>query len=145
MTDKERINRAFENVDDHYIAAATNPPRRLGRWGRVGLVAACIVLMIGLYFPIRNATFVLLYMGGEVFVDTEQKAPAFSLGAQKPEDISLPWDDTLYLRGEVDTKRYRPGEAIELYVEVGLKNDYPGEGALRLTFKAPDFDIVIEG
>ena len=145
MTDKERINRAFENVDDHYIAAATNPPRRLGRWGRVGLVAACIVLMIGLYFPIRNATFVLPYMGGEVFVDTEQKAPTFSLGAQKPEAPPLPWEDTLYLKGEVDTKRYRPGETIELLFEIGLKNDYPGEGALRLTFKAPDFDIAIEG
>ncbi len=144
MNDKQKINEAFSDVDDQYVTAAMTPPRRAPRWKRIALVAACIALVIGVYFPIRNAAFVLPYMGGATFVDTEQKKPAFSLGAQKP-SISLPWDDTLYLKGEVETRRYKPGETIELLFEIGLKNDYPGEGALRLTLQAPDFDIAIEG
>ncbi|MBE6619879.1 MAG: hypothetical protein E7625_00745 [Ruminococcaceae bacterium] len=145
MKDTQRINEAFSDVDDKYVTAAMTPPRRLGKWARIALVAACIALLIGAYFPIRNATFVLPYMGGATFVNTEQKKPSFSLGAQKPAEISLPWDDALYLKGEVDTKRYKPGEAIELSFEIGLKNDYPGDGALRLTLKAPDFDIAVKG
>ena len=144
MNDKQRINDAFADVDDKYVTAAMTPPRHLGKWARIALVAACIALLIGAYFPIRNAIFTLPYIGGATFVNTEQKKPSFSLGAQKP-SISLPWDDTLYLKGEVETKRYKPGEAIELLFEIGLKNDYPGDGALRLTLKAPDFDIAVEG
>ena len=145
MNDKQRINDAFADVDDKYVTAAMTPPRHLGKWARIALVAACIALLIGAYFPIRNATFTLPYIGGATFVNTEQKKPSFSLGAQTPAEISLPWDDTLYLKGEVETKRYKPGEAIELLFEIGLKNDYPGDGALRLTLKAPDFDIAVEG
>lgn len=146
MNGNEKLNRAFENVADKYIAAAMQQPRRARRvWKRIGIVAACIAIVIGAYFPIRNAVYVLPYTSGATFVDTEQKKPSFSFGAQTPETLHLPWDDTLYLKGKVETKRYKPGEEIELLFEVGLKNDYPGDGSLRLTIKAPNFDIAVEG
>lgn len=144
--DKKRLNAAFADVDEKYVAAAMTPPRRAHRiWKRFGILAACLALLIGAYFPVRNAVIIGQYKSGAVFVDTEQKGSLLSVGAHKPEAPPLPWDDTLYLKGEVTTRSYEPGQAVELSFEVGLKNDYPGAGSLRLTVKAPDFDIAVEG
>ena len=144
--DKKRLNEAFGGVDEKYVAAAMTPPRRAHlTWGRIGIVAACLVLVIGAFFPIRNAVFMSPYRGGVTFVDTEQKGSASIVGAHAPSAPPRPWDDTLYLKGEVKTCSYKPGQPIELLLELGLNNDFTGGGAWRLTVKAPDFNIAVGG
>lgn len=144
--DKKRLNDAFANVDEKYVAATITPPRRARRvWRRLGIVAACLALVIGAYFPIRNATYILPYMGGATFVDTEQKGSSAIIGSHAPSAPPCPWDDTLYLKGEVEACSYKPGQTIELLLDLGVKNDFTGDGAWRLTVTAPDFDITVEG
>ena len=146
MNDNEKLNRAFENVDDKYVMAAMQPPRRARRvWQRIGVVAACLAILIGAYFPIRNAVIMGRYQDGEVFADTEQKGTSAFIGAQSPSAPPLPWADTLYLKGEVETRSYKPDEEITLLFEVAIKNDYLGAGDLRLMLKAADFDVRFEG
>lgn len=146
MNDNEKLNRAFENVDDKFVMAAMMPPRRARRiWSRIGIVAASLAILIGAYFPIRNAVITGRYRDGEVFADTEQKGSSVIIGAQSPSAPPLPWADTLYLKGEVETRSYEPDEEITLLFEIALKNDYLGAGDLRLTLKASDFDVRFEG
>ncbi len=146
MKDNERFNRAFANVDDKYVMAAMKQPNHTWRmWQMIGIVAACLILVVGAYFPIRNAVIMGRHQGGAVFADTEQTGSSVIIGAQKPSDPPLPWEDTLYLKGEVETRSYEPGEKIELRFEIGLKNDYLGAGDLKLTVNAPDFDVHFEG
>ena len=144
--DKKRFNEAFSNVDDKYVAATMTPPRRARRtWKRIGIVAACLALVIGVFFPIRNAVFMSPYRGGVTFVDTEQKGSSSIVGSHGPSAPPRPWDDTLYLRGEVKTRSYKPGQSIEFLFDIGMNNDFTGDGAWRLTVTAPDFDIAVEG
>ncbi len=146
MNDNEKLNRAFENVDDKFVTAAMTPPRRARRvWSRIGIVAASLAILIGAYFPIRNAVITGRYRDGEVFADTEQKGSSVIIGAQSPSAPPLPWADTLYLKGEVETRSYEPDEEITLLFEIAMKNDYLGVGNLRLVLKAADFDVRFEG
>lgn len=146
MNENEKLNRAFEAVDDTYIMAAMKPPRFARRvWMRVGVAVACLLLLIGAYFPVRNAIIMGQYKGGAVFADTEQKGSSLAIGSQNPSAPPLPWEETVYLKGTVETCSYQPKDKVELYVEIGLKNDYLGKGDLMLTIRAPDFDIAVEG
>lgn len=144
--DKKRFNEAFSNVDDKYVAATLTPPRRARRiWKRIGIVAACLALVMGAFFPIRNAVVMGQYKSGAVFVDTRQTGTSSSMGSHGPSAPPRPWDDTLYLKGEVKTCSYKPGESIELLFDIGMNDDFTGDGAWRLTITAPDFDIAVEG
>lgn len=149
MKRRETFDEAFANVDDQFIMAAMTPPRRRRRvWMPIGVVAACLAIVIGAYFPIRNAILNGKYQQGAVIVDTEKKDDPlidFNFGAQEPSAPPLPWDNTLYLRGETATCSYQPGSKVELHFEIGLKDNVLGGGAFRLAVNAPDFQIDVEG
>lgn len=189
MKQNEWLNEALANVDDKYIMAAMQPPRRAsGVWKSIGAVAACLLILIGGYFPLRYA------MG-----HSEPQAPPADApeepgpdvpaedypdpddpgtddpgaddpgtdepgtdepgtddpgiddpGADDPEpprDPSappLPWADTLFLEATAEKTSYAPGEPVRLYLQIGVANDYLGEGDLRVSIKAPDFDVEVK-
>lgn len=155
MNDNEKLNRAFENVDDKYVMAAMTPPRRARRvWSRIGIVAASLAILIGAYFPIRNAVIEKQYAEIEkqykekyedclVFDDTE-KGSFVIIGGHSPSKYP-PWKKALYFKGELKTRTYEPNENVELLFEIGLRDDYLGAGALRLTLETVDFDVHFEG
>ena len=165
MKNRETWNDALSNVDDRYIMAAMQPPSPARRtWARLGAVAACLILLIGAYFPIRH------FLGGTVPPDVDPYDPIdpddpddpikpdddpvdvgpkdpidLGFGAHDPSAPPRPWDDALQLSGQAEDAAVAPGQKIVLYVQVGVKGDYLGTGDLRLTVKAPDFDVSVEG
>ena len=217
MNDNEKLNRAFENVDDKYIAAAMQPPRRARRvWQTIGTVAACLAILVGAYFPIRNAFRDPISSNDRPSDDNpsddtpgddnpsddnpsddnpsddnpsddnpsddnpsddnpsddnpsddnpsddnpsddnpsddnpsddnpSDDNPSDDNPSDDPSAPPLPWDDTLYLKGGAKKTSYVPGETVELQFEIGFKNDYLGNGALRLAVKALHFDVSVEG
>ena len=66
-------------------------------------------------------------------------------GAHEPSAPPRPWDDALQLRWQAENATLAPGKKIVLNVQIGVKSNYLGKGDLRLTVKAPDFDISVAG
>lgn len=177
MKQNEWLNEALANVDDKYIMAAMQPPRRAsGVWKSFGAVAACLLILIGGYFPLRYA------MGhsepqappadapeepvpdvpGEDVPDEETPGtdepgtdepgtddpgiddPGAEEPPKDPSAPPLPWADTLFLEATAEKTSYAPGEPVRLYLQIGVANDYLGEGDLRVSIKAPDFDVAVK-
>ena len=119
---------------------------RMPWYTRLASLAAAIAIILTSFFGIRYLSISNKYKSPLTVVDTAQKEkkPLFSFGAQEPMAPPLPWEDTLYLKVYTETSSYLPDDTIPLKLELGLNDDFLGEGDLLVTVEAPEFDVSFE-
>ena len=141
---------AISNIDDDILARSIElrdaAMKKSGKRRRllVGLISAalCLAVVIVFAFPVRIALIDGEYEDGVLIMGSVSNGDSDS---SEPMPPPMPWDNSIYIKAYTDTARYEPGEPVIINFEAALNNGYLGDGALRVSIDAADFNIEIDG
>ena len=143
--DEELINRAQDRMERR--PTVLQRMRRMPWYLRAASLAAAVAIVIASFFGIRYLSIISSFQSELSLIDSTEKddRPLFSFGAQKPSAPPLPWEETLHIKLHTETSSFKPTEAVELFLEIGLNDGFLGDGDLVLTINAADFDVDLPG
>ena len=139
---KEKLSAALGEINETYIeeAIAYQKSRKSILLRRVGALAACFVLMLGIVFSARYVVLLASSPNGFTLLDTTPKK-AFSFGSSKPEAPPKYWDDSFYAKVFTKKGTYKPEDSFQLNFELGLTNDKLGAGDLIIEIDSAEFSV----
>jgi hypothetical protein len=144
----EKLSRAIGEIDAKYIEEAEGFTRTKKQifLRRAVAMAACLAIFVSVLFS-GNFLYLMAQAPGGFTIMGETKKPSWSFGSSSATMPSLRyWDGAVKVKAYVNEGTYKPGEAFEIYLELGrYTGTYVGDvGNCNLVIEVSTEEFFVE-